>query len=87
MLFAVADAPPAEWAISPLRDHYVEAIHALRAEDYARALPEFIGVLQEKPAFDAGHARTATLAIFKHLGMHHPLTGEFFRAYSMAVNV
>ena len=29
----------------------------------------------------------AVLALFKHLGMRHPLTEEFFRGYSMAVNV
>jgi len=86
-LFAVADQPPAAVAASPLRDRYLAAIRALRAQQYDEALPHFIAVLQEQPAFDGGHARAATLATFKHLGMRHPLTGEYFRAYSMAVNV
>ena len=86
-LFAVADYPPAKLAAAPTCDRYFAGIRALRAQDYAGALAEFIAVLQEDPAFDAGHAKAATLAIFKHLGMHHPLTGEHFRAYSMAVNL
>jgi hypothetical protein len=62
-------------------------VAALRAEHYADSLRELIAVLQEKPDFDAGHAKTATLAIFKHLGMRHSITEEFYRAFSMAVNV
>jgi putative thioredoxin len=83
-LFAIASDPP---AASTLRDRYLAAIHALRRERYPEALRDFIAVLQEQPAYDDGHARLAVLAIFKHLGMRHPLTEEFFRAYSMAVNV
>jgi putative thioredoxin len=86
-LFAIADHPPAEVAASPLRAHYAAAIHALRAQRYADSLREFVAVLQEKPGFDGGHAKAATLAIFKHLGMRHALTEEFYRAYSMAVNI
>jgi len=86
-LFANAGEPPAARAASPLRERYVAGILALRAQRYEEALREFVAVLQDRPDFDDGHARAATLAIFKHLGMHHPLTAEFFRAYSMAVNV
>ena len=86
-LFAVADHPPAEVAASPLREPYLAAIGALRAQQYGEALPRLVAVLQEKPGFDGGHARAATLALFKHLGMRHPLTDEHFRAFSMAVNV
>jgi putative thioredoxin len=86
-LFAVAGQPPASVAASPLRDSYVAAIGALRAQRYADALRGFIAVLDSKPTFDDGHAKAAVLAVFKHLGMRHPLTEEFFRGYSMAVNV
>jgi putative thioredoxin len=86
-LFAVADHPTPEVAASPLRDRYLAAIRALRAQQFDGALEQLIAVLQEKPAFDGDHARAATLAVFKHLGMRHPLTEKHFRAYSMAVNV
>jgi thioredoxin-like negative regulator of GroEL len=82
-----ADRPLAEVAASPLRDRYLDGIRALRAQHYAEALRKLTAVLQEKPGFDAGHAKSATLAIFKHLGMRRPLTEEYYRAYSMAVNV
>jgi hypothetical protein len=45
-----------------------------------------IGVLEEKPAFDDQRARGLCLAVFRHLGMRHPVTEQFFRAFSMTVN-
>jgi hypothetical protein len=44
-------------------------------------------VLEEKPGFDDQRARGLCLAVFRHLGMRHPVTEQFFRPYSMAVNV
>jgi putative thioredoxin len=85
-LFAVAGQPPAGVAASPLRDRYVAAIGTLRSQRYADALREFVAVLESKPTFDDGHAKAAVLALFKHLGMRHPLTEEYSRRYSMAVN-
>jgi putative thioredoxin len=85
-LFALAENSPVELSGSPVGVRYLEAIRALRGEQYPAALGGLVAVLQEKPAFDSGHAKATTLAIFKHLGMRHPLTDEYFRAYSMAVN-
>ncbi len=85
-LFGLPEHPPAGLAPEPRRERYFESIRALRRERYAEALRGLIAVLAEKPGYDDGHAKAAALGIFKHLGMRHPLTDEFFRAYSMAVN-
>jgi putative thioredoxin len=85
-LFALAENSPVELSGSPVGVRYLEAIRALRGEQFPAALGGLVAVLQETPTFDGGHAKAATLAIFKHLGMRHPLTDEYFRAYSMAVN-
>jgi hypothetical protein len=39
-----------------------------------------------QPGCDQGRAKAACLTLFKHLGLCHPITDEFFRTYSMAVN-
>lgn len=85
-LFLLAERPPASLADSPLRDGYLAAIGALRAQRYEDALRGFVAILQEQAGYDDGHAKAAVLSIFRHLGMRHPLTDEYFRAYSMAVN-
>lgn len=74
-------------AASPLGATYLAAIAALQAGSFEAGLAALIEVLQEKPNFDDGRAKAACRAIFRHLGMRHPLTEKFSRAYSMAVNV
>ena len=72
---------------SPLRDRYVDGIRFLQSEHFSDALRGFIAVLEEKPTYDDGHAKAVCMAVFKHLGMRHPVTEEFSRKFSMAVNV
>lgn len=72
---------------SPLHAVYAEAASALQREDFEIAAEKLIDVLMTKPDFDGGHAKTACLALFKHLGMRHPVAEKFSRSFSMAVNV
>jgi len=85
-LFAMVESPPPGTEPAFRDRRYAAAGRALRREQYAEALRGLVAVLGDDPAYDDGHARAVTLAVFKHLGMRHPLTDEFFRAYSMAVN-
>ncbi len=72
---------------TPLGARYLAGIAHLRREEFEPGLEAVIEVLQEKPGFDEGRARAVCLAIFRHLGMRHPITERFHRGYSMAVNV
>lgn len=72
---------------TPLGAQYLAAIGHLRRESFEAGLSLLTEVLQEKPSFDEGRAKALCLAVFRHLGMRHPITEKFFRAYSMAVNV
>ena len=72
---------------APLRDTYLAALRHLQAQRFREAVAGLVAVLGEKPDYHDGRAKAACLAVFKHLGMRHPVTDEFFRAYSMAVNV
>ncbi|MBI5382436.1 MAG: thioredoxin fold domain-containing protein [Opitutae bacterium] len=86
-LFALEENHATALPPSPLRDRYVDGIRSLRRQRFADALRSLIGVLEEKPGYADGQTKAACLAIFKHLGLRHPITEEFTRAYSMAVNV
>lgn len=68
-------------------EHYHRARAALRTQDFRTAAAEFIEVLGENPEYDDGRAKAACRALFQHLGIRHPITEEFSRAFSMAVNV
>ena len=82
-LFINVDSLPA----SPLRDAYVDAARALQQEEFEEGARRLIDVLLEKPSFDENHGKAVVLALFKHLGMRHPVSEKFSRSYSMAVNV
>jgi len=76
-------SPPAPRRAS----RYIAALERLRRESFEAGLTALIEVLGEKPAYDEGRAKAAGLAIFRHLGLRHPLSEKFSRAFSMAVNV
>jgi putative thioredoxin len=84
--YATLEEGGAHLPATPLRDRYLDALRHLRTQRFTEAAAGLVAVLGEKPDFDGGRARAACLALFKHLGMRHPVTDEFFRAYSMAVN-
>ena len=72
---------------TPLRARYFAALAQLRRESFDAGLTELIAVLEEKSAYDAGQAKATGLALFRHLGLRHPISEKFSRAFSMAVNV
>ena len=74
-------------AAEPRRERYATALAALRTEAFREAVAALVDVLDDGPGYDEGRAKAACLAVFKHLGLRHPVTDEFYRRYSMAVNV
>jgi len=72
---------------SPRRERYAAALQALAGEKLRDAVAALLDVLDESPGYDEGRAKAACLAIFKHVGLRHPIAEEFYRRYSMAVNV
>ena len=74
-------------AAPPTRATYLNALGHLRDGKFRESAAGLVDVLMDDPQFDRGHARAACLALFRHLGMRHPVSEEFTRRYSMAVNV
>ncbi len=75
-----------ELKATPLGVRYLAAIEELRRESFDAGLATLTAVLQEKSALDEGRAKALCLALFRHLGMRHPTTEKYLRAFSMAVN-
>lgn len=71
----------------PLRERLLEGARAVRARDWAAALEAFIAVLRERRDYADGAAREAGRAIFRLLGIRHPIAERYYRAFSSAVNV
>ncbi len=77
------DALPA----SDVRETYREAIRALLARDFERALQSFITVIRTDRYYDDDGSRKACIAIFKLLGEEHEITKEYRREFSSALYV
>jgi putative thioredoxin len=77
---------PAALPESKVRDRYLAGANAVRAGDYAAALPAFIEVLERDKAYDQAGAKDACKAIFQLLGLRHPIVERFFRAFSSALH-
>lgn len=85
-VFGTLDRSVGHLEPSPWRDRYLAALAALRAQDFRRAADGLVALLLEKPRYDGGQARTAALALFRHLGPRHPVSEEFSRPFGMAMN-
>lgn len=84
--FATLSAPAPALADQPWRDTYLTALRDLRAERFDAAARGLIDVLLANPAADGNRARAACLALFRHLGLRHPVSEAHSRRYNLAVN-
>lgn len=85
--FGTLDRAAGHLEDSPLRARYLAALRGLRRQDFHHAAAGLVDLLMEKPGYDGGQAKAACLALFRHLGPRHPVSEEFSRSFSMAVNV
>jgi putative thioredoxin len=69
-----------------LRDRYLAAVEELRHEAFDAGLAALIDLLLEKPNYDEGRAKALGRAVFRHLGLRHPIAEKHARTFSMAVN-
>jgi len=72
----------AELPESPAKALFLESGAAIRAGDYAAALEALIDVLRHDRRYAGGAAREAGRSIFVLLGIHHPISERYHRAFS-----
>jgi putative thioredoxin len=82
---AAAAERPQELPESPAKEPFLAAGAALRSGDYAAALEALIESLRRDRRYVGGAARDAGRSIFVRLGVHHPISERFHRAFSSAV--
>ena len=63
----------------------MEGARAVVAGDYASALEALVEVLRRERGYLGGAAREAARAIFVLLGIDHPISERYHRAFSSAV--
>ena len=69
-----------------LKTKYLAGTRAVQKADYAAALEAFIGVLEKDRDYANGAAKNACKTIIQYLGIRHPITEEYYRAYTSLVN-
>ncbi len=69
-----------------LKTKYLAGTRAVQKADYAAALEAFIGVLEKDRDYASGAAKNACKTIIQYLGIRHPITEEYYRAYTSLVN-
>jgi putative thioredoxin len=77
---------PARLPDTPLRSRYLAALAELRRESFEAGLSGLIALIAEDPAYADGQARVIGAAIFRHLGLRHPISEKFSRAFSLAAS-
>ena len=82
---AAATERPGDLAESPSKEPFLEGGRAIRAGDYSAALEALIESLRRDRRYAGGAAREAGRAVFVLLGIHHPVSERFHRAFSSVV--
>ncbi len=79
-------AKPSAMPPAKVRERYLAGAEAVRSGNFETALQSFIEVLERDKDYDHSGAREACKAIFTLLGLRHPLSERFFRAFSSALH-
>jgi len=82
---AAAAERPGDLPESPAKAPLLKGGSAIRAGDYAAALEALIESLRADRRYAGGAAREAGRSIFVLLGIHHPISERFHRAFSSVV--
>jgi putative thioredoxin len=77
---------PTALPAAAVRERYLEGATALAKGDFAGALEALVEVVSRNKNYNEGAAKEGCKAIFKLLGMRHPLTDRFLRAFSSALH-
>ncbi len=70
----------------PLKPTLADGLQALRRRDWGTALERFTEVAERRRTYADGLAVDAGKAIFRYLGIRHPVAERHYRRFSSAVN-
>jgi len=70
----------------PSKARLVEGLVAIRNRDWDAALAGFVDVVERRRTYADGLATDAGKAIFRYLGIRHPIADKHYRRFSSALN-
>jgi putative thioredoxin len=70
----------------PLKPRFAEGIAAIGKRDWDTALAAFTDIVERQRKFANGAAGDAGKAIFRYLGVRHPIADPYYRRFSGALN-
>jgi putative thioredoxin len=85
-LAAAASRTPAEFPEDPYKERLFTGLSAIRRRDWDAALEAFIDVTELRRKYANGLAAEAGKAIFRYLGIRHPIADKHYRRFSSALN-
>lgn len=83
--YFLSDPEEKEYADSPAKKTYLEAIQKLKEGDLDQALPLFIDVVLTDRYYDEDGSRKILVSIFTTLGPSHPATMKFRREFDRSL--
>ncbi len=85
-LAAAANRSPAELPEDAFKPRLLAGLSAVRQRDWDAALEAFIDVTELRRKYANGLAAEAGKAIFRYLGIRHPIADKHYRRFSSALN-
>lgn len=69
----------------PAKQHYLNALNALRNKKYEICIREFIDTIIKDREFDKGNAKNICIAVFQFLSPDHPISKKYRRIFDMSL--
>jgi putative thioredoxin len=86
LIARAAAQPEAALPEDALKPRLVAGLSALRRRDWDAALEAFVEVVERRRRYADGLAADAGKAIFRYLGIRHPIVDKHYRRFSGALN-
>ena len=86
LLARAARRTPDSFPEDPLRSRLLEGLAAIRNRNWDAALAAFVEVVERRRTYAEGLAVEAGKAIFRYLGIRHPVADRYYRRFSSALN-
>ncbi len=86
LLAQAALRPPDSLPVDSAKCRLTEGLAAIRSRDWDTALGAFVDVVERNRSYADGLAIDAGKAIFRYLGVRHPIADKHYRRFSSALN-
>lgn len=86
LLASAAARSPESLPEDAVKARLMEGLAAIRNRDWDAALAAFVDVVERRRTYAGGLATDAGKAIFRYLGIRHPIADKHYRRFSSALN-